>query len=76
MIEAIDAPEGRVVGILRGPIADQFAATTKSASPVVIEVTTLKNLKQEGCKRLNVRLMQDNVQTNEGRMTGFGIDYG
>lgn len=76
MIKAIDAPDGRVSGILRGPIADQFAMTTKSSSPVEIEVTTIKSFKQEGCKRLNVRLKQANVPTQDGKTTEFGIDYG
>lgn len=76
MIEAIDAPGGRVSGILRGPIADQFAATTKSVSPVEIEVTTLKAFKQEGCKRLNVVLKQANVPTKDGKTTDFAMAYG
>lgn len=76
MIEAIDAPGGRATGVLRGPIADQFVMTTKSTSPVEIEVTTIKSFKQEGCKRLNVRLKQANVPTKDGKTTDFGIDYG
>lgn len=76
MLEAIDAPGGRASGILRGPVADQFASGTKSTSPVEIEVTTLNSFKQEGCKRLNVRLKQANVPTKDGRMTEFGVDYG
>lgn len=76
MLEAINAPDGRASGILRGSIADQFASGTKSTSPVEIEVTTLKSFRQEGCKRLNVRLKQANVPTTDGKMTGFGIDYG
>jgi len=76
MIEAIDAPGGLVSGILLGPIAEQFAGTTKSTSPVEIEVTTLQSFKQEGCKRLNVRLKQANVPTKDGKSAEFGIDYG
>lgn len=76
MIEAIDAPGGRVAGILRGQIADQFATTTKSSSPVEIEVTTLKTFKQDGCRRLNVVLKQANVPTTDGKTTDFAIAYG
>lgn len=76
MLEAIDAPGGRVSGILRGPVADQFAGTTKSTAPVEIEVTTIKSFKQEGCKRLNVRLTQANVPAKHGKLGEFGIDYG
>lgn len=76
MLEAIDSPSGRVQGILRGAIADQFASITKSTSPVEIEVTTIKKFKQDGCRRLNVRLKQANVQTKDGKTTDYGIDYG
>jgi hypothetical protein len=76
MLEAIDAPAGRVSGVLRGPVADQFAGTTKSTAPVEINVTTIKSFKQEGCKRLNVRLKQANVPTKDGKLTEFGVDYG
>ena len=58
MLEALNAPGGTANGVLVGPIADKFAASTGSAAPVVVEVTTLKSFKQEGCKRLNVRLKQ------------------
>jgi len=76
MLEAIDAPDGRASGVLRGPIADQFAATTRSTSPVEIDVTTLHGFRQEGCKRLNVRLKQANVPAKDGKSAEFGIDYG
>jgi hypothetical protein len=76
MLEALDAPGGTANGILVGPIADKFSATTASAAPVVVEVTTLKSFKQEGCKRLNVRLKQANVPTKEGKLTEFAVNYG
>lgn len=76
MLEAIDAPAGRVSGVLRGPVADKFASTTGSRSPVMVEVTTLKSFQREGCKRLNVRLKQANVQAKDGKSAEFGIDYG
>lgn len=40
------------------------------------EVTTIKSFKQEGCKRLNVRLTQANVPTKDGQTIDFAIDYG
>lgn len=76
MIEAIDAPGGMVTGTVIGPVADKFAATTGSRSPVIVEVTTLKSFQREGCKRLNVRLNQANVQAKDGKSAKFGIDYG
>lgn len=76
MLEAIDAPDGTARGLVVGPVAEKFSATTGSRSPVVVEVTTIASFKREGCKRLNVRLKQANVPTKEGRMTDFGVDYG
>lgn len=76
MIEAIDAPGGAVSGILRGPVADRIAATTTSSAPVRIHVSTIKSFQQEGCKRLNVRLTQDNVPTKDGKTITLGLDYG
>jgi hypothetical protein len=76
MMEAIDAPGGVVTGTVVGPIADKFASTTGSRSLVMVEVTTVKSYRQEGCKRLNVRLKQANVLAKDGKSGDFGIDYG
>lgn len=75
MLQAIDAPDGAARGILVGPVAKKFRQTTGSVSPVMAEVTTLKSFRQEGCKRLNVRLSQSNVPTTDGRLTEFGVAY-
>jgi hypothetical protein len=76
ILQAIDAPDGRAQGEIVGPIADKFRETTKSSAPVMAEVTTIKSFKQEGCKRLNVRLAQANVPTKDGQTIDFAIDYG
>lgn len=76
LLQAIDAPDGRAQGEIVGPIADKFRETTKSSTPVMAEVTTIKSFKQEGCKRLNVRLTQANVPTKDGQTIDFAIDYG
>lgn len=76
LLQAIDAPDGRAQGEIVGPIADKFRETTKSSAPVMAEVTTLKSFKQEGCKRLNMRLKQANVMTKEGKPVEFAVDYG
>jgi hypothetical protein len=76
LIQAIDAPDGRAHGEIVGPIANKFREATKSSAPVMAEVTTIKSFKQEGCKRLNVRLKQANVPTKDGKLTEFGVDYG
>jgi len=76
LIEAIDAEDGKSYGTLIGPIADSFSEKTGSMSPVKVNITTIKTFKQEGCKRLNVRLSQANVQTKDGKSVEFDIDYG
>lgn len=76
LIQAIDAPGGAASGVIVGPIADKFKSTTGSSSPVRVEVTTLKSFKQEGCRRLNVRMRQANVPTKDGKPIDFGMDYG
>lgn len=76
LLQAIDAPDGRAQGEIVGPIADKFRETTQSSAPVMAEVTTLKSFKQEGCKRLNLRLKQANVMTKEGKPVEFAVDYG
>ena len=76
MLEAIDAPGGMVTGTVIGHVADKFASTTGSRSPVMVEVTTLKSFQQDGCKRLNVRLKQANVQAKDGKSAEVEIDYG
>ena len=75
MLEAIDATGGAAHGVIVGPIARKFAMATGSMAPVVVDVTTLKRFEQEGCCRLNVRMMQANVPTREGKLAEFGIDY-
>ncbi|WP_126448350.1 hypothetical protein [Sulfuricystis multivorans] len=76
LVQAIDAPDGRAQGEIVGPIEDKFRETTKSSAPVIAEVTTLKSFKQEGCKRLNLKLSQANVPTKDGGMTEFAVNYG
>jgi hypothetical protein len=76
LLQAIDAPDGRAQGEIVGPIADKFRETTKSTAPVMAEVTTIKSFKQDGCKRINLRLKQANVMTKEGKPVEFIVDYG
>ena len=73
MLQAIDAPGGTARGVIVGPVAKKFRETTGSVAPVMAEVTTLKSFRQEGCKRLNVRLKQANVPTTDGKLTEFGF---
>lgn len=76
MVAAIDAPDGSAKGTLIGPIATRMHQVTHSLDPVQVEVTTLKEFKQEGCKRLNVRLIQPNAVAKDGKRGDFKLDYG
>ncbi len=71
LLMAIDAPDGKASGVLTDAIADRFRQASGSTLPILVEVTTLKHFRQEGCRRLNLRIRQ------EGTIKGqFGIDYG
>lgn len=76
MIEAIDAPDGTLGGRLSGPIAERFAVTTGSKKPVLFKITTEHAFPQEGCKRLNVHLSQDDVPKKDGSRTTLDFSYG
>jgi len=71
LLMAIDAPDGKVRGVLNDPIADRFRQATGSTLPVLVEVTTLKHFRQDGCRRLNLRIRQEGAGKGQ-----FGIDYG
>lgn len=71
LLMAIDAPDGKASGVLTDAIADRFRQATGSTLPVLVEVSTLKHFRQEGCRRLNLRMRQEG--TGKGQ---FGIDYG
>lgn len=71
LLMAIDAPDGKASGVLIDAIADRFRQTTGSILPVLIEVSTLKHFRQEGCRRLNLRIRQEGTGMGQ-----FGIDYG
>lgn len=71
LLMAIDAPDGKASGVLVDSIADRFRQATGSALPVLVEVSTLKHFRQEGCRRLNLRIRQEGAGKEQ-----FGIDYG
>jgi len=76
LMHAIDAPDGKAAGVLVGPVAEKIVSTNRSSAPVRADVTTIKSFKQEGCKRLNVRLSQADVPTKGGKKTVLVMDYG
>ena len=71
LLMAIDAPDGKVNGVLADAIADRFRQATGSTLPVLVEVSTLKHFRQEGCRRLNLLIRQEGAGKGQ-----FGIDYG
>ena len=76
LLQALDDPHATVQGEMIGPMADKFKTTTKSTSPVIATVTTIKQFKQAGCSRLNLHLQQANVLTTDGKLVDFAIDIG
>ena len=71
LLMAIDAPDGKASGVLTDAIADRFRQASGSSLPVLVEVSTLKQFRQEGCRRLNLRIRQEGAGKGQ-----FGIDYG
>lgn len=75
MIAALDAPGGVLRGYVIGPIAEQFYTRTGSTEPVTMAITTIKSFKEEGCKRLNVKLQQAGVMTTDGQKVPFDMSF-
>jgi hypothetical protein len=80
LVKAIESSDGSAFGILIGPMAEALTAKMKAASPILIDVTTLRRYKQAGCSRLNVRFSQDGVVlpgTDKPRKQTFdlGLNY-
>lgn len=61
LIAALDAPTGTAHGILVGESAEAIARRFQSASPIYIDVTTLRRYRQPGCSRLKVAIWQEGV---------------
>ncbi len=52
-LKALNSPNGKARAEVTGPVADDIRAKTgKSNAKVFVDVTTLNNLEQEGCKRM------------------------
>jgi hypothetical protein len=73
MLAAIDG--GKSHGRLTGSTASKFREMTTSNDPIIVDVTTVQKLSQEGCSRLNVRMVQGNVPKKDGTKAAFEIDY-
>lgn len=75
-LQALDDPRATIQGEMIGPIADKFRSTTKSISPVIATVTTIKQFNQPGCSRLNLRFDQANVMDTKGKPITFSMNIG
>jgi len=71
LLMAIDAPDGKASGVLNDAVAVHFRETTGSPLPVLVEVSTLKHFRQDGCRRVNLRIRQEGAGKGQ-----FGIEYG
>lgn len=58
MLAAFDTPDGNAKGILVGKLAQEVAAKYGPSDAILIDVTTVRRLPQEGCRLLNVKFQQ------------------
>lgn len=80
MIAALDAPTGAAHGILVGESAEAIARRFQSASPIYIDVSTVRRYRQAGCSRLKVVIWQKGVVlpgavTPRKQTLDIGINY-
>ncbi|WOB11126.1 hypothetical protein [Piscinibacter gummiphilus] len=58
MLSAFDTPDGSAKGILVGKLAQDVAAKYGPSDAILIDVSTVRRLPQEGCRLLNVKFEQ------------------
>jgi hypothetical protein len=58
MKSAINASDGRALGVLDDPVAGLIAKTTGSATQVSARIETVRVFRQAGCRRLKATLRQ------------------
>ena len=80
LIQAIDASNGQAFGVLTGDIADAISRRFGAASPIFIDVSTERRLRQTGCSRLRVTFWQEGVllpgaHAPRKQTIEFGINY-
>jgi hypothetical protein len=75
LVAAIDAPDGRAAGTLKGPFAELLRTRGISAAPLLVEVTTLRAFREPGCKRLNVQFQQRAVKVGDAPPTDREITF-
>jgi hypothetical protein len=80
LVQAIDSPNGQAQGMFVGKMAEAIAQRLPGSGPILIDVTTLKRYKQEGCRRLNMRFSQQGVKlpgeaAPKNETLDMGINY-
>ena len=80
LFAALASTNGEAHGVLAGELGQTFTRQFKSATPVYIDVTTERRLRQAGCSRLKVLVWQDGVllpgKTSPERQTvEIGINF-
>jgi hypothetical protein len=61
LVAAINSPHGIAQGVMVGEAAEVMLRRMGSAHPIEVDVKTLRDLPQEGCKRLEVTTRQKAV---------------
>lgn len=67
LVRAIDSPDGSAKGILIGTMTEALTKRLQATGPVLIDVTTLRRYRQDGCSRMNVRFSQEGVHQAQGK---------
>jgi len=62
LMTALQSPSGEAHGTLTGEVADAISKRFAATSPIFIDVTTERRMRQQGCSRLKVVFWQDGVQ--------------
>jgi hypothetical protein len=76
LFKALDQPESAFRNEVQGRIADKIKSTTKSKSPVIATVVTIKRTpKIVNCSLLNLHLEQANVIDASGKPIEFSLNY-
>ena len=80
LVAAIDSPTGQAHGRLTGAMAKLLTERFRASGPLLIDVSTLRRYRQEGCSRLNVSFTQEGVNlpksaSAERKSVDVGLNY-
>lgn len=76
LVAALSAPDGKASGIVEGKEVDYIHAQTGATDPVRAEVMTVHRFENEpNCGRLDLKLIQPNMPTNEGKRVEYFLRY-